>query len=498
MGSATQEERELKFTPAPEFDLATVGDFGCQLSIEPAGTKHQHATYYDTRDFRLARSGASLRFRDDDGWTVKTPGDSDVALVRSELHVDGDAGDPPAAARDLVTALARRAPLQLVAHIDTVRHRALLRDADGGVVAELTDDDVTVRPDDRSTKEFREIEIEFTADVSAELVREVAAAMEKAGAGAPQHLSKIARALGPRALDAPDLVPPGDLDFASTPTDVLRASLSRSTARLLAHDPGVRLGGDVEDVHQARVATRRMRSDLRTFRPALDPQWDESLRDDLKWLGGLLGTVRDADVLLGRLERRVDELPDIDSAAGERLLDILRAEREAARDELLAGMRSERYVDLLERLFAAARAVPVSDDGADFELELGDLVAKPWKKLRDEVHGLEDDPPDEHLHEVRIRAKRARYAGEAVAPAVGKAAKHFAAAVEQVQEILGEHQDAVVAGQWLRDHVPAADGGAAYVAGRLVELEAAAADASRAEWPAAWKTAKKPALRRWM
>ena len=122
------------------------------------------------------------------------------------------------------------------------------------------------------TKEFRELEVEFVDAASAEQVRDVARTLQHAGAGEPQHLSKIARALGPRALDASDLVPPADLDFASTPTDVLRAAISRSTARLLAHDPGVRLGGDAEDVHQARVATRRMRSDLRTFRRVARPR----------------------------------------------------------------------------------------------------------------------------------------------------------------------------------------------------------------------------------
>ena len=161
-------------------------------------------------------------------------------------------------------------------------------------------------------------------------------------------------------------------------------------------------------------------------------------------------------------------------------------------------MRSERYIALIDRLLAASRAVPASTDGADFELELGELVEKPWKKLRDAVHDLDDDPPDPELHAVRIRAKRARYAAEAVAPAVGKSAKRFASAVEEVQEVLGDHQDAVVAGQWLRDHVPAGDGGAAFVAGQLVLVEAAEADASREAWPSAWKAAKRSKLRGWM
>ena len=118
-------------------------------------------------------------------------------------------------------------------------------------------------------------------------------------------------------------------------------------------------------------------------------------------------------------------------------------------------MRSDRYLDLLDRLLAAARVVPSSDGAADLDLELGDLVAGPWKKLRRAVEALGDEPPDVALHAVRIRAKRCRYAAEAVSPAIGKPAKRFAAAVAGVQDVLGEHQDAVVAGQWLRAHATA-------------------------------------------
>ncbi len=284
------------------------------------------------------------------------------------------------------------------------------------------------------------------------------------------------------------------------PTEVLRAAISRSTARLLAHDPGVRLGGDAEDIHQARVATRRMRSDLRTFRKVLDPGWDESIRDELKWLGGLLGAVRDADVLLERLAVQIEEHADIDDVAGDRLLDVLRAERETARDELLAGMRSDRYLELIERLLAASRSVMPSAEGHDFELELGDLVAKPWRKLRDAVDDLADDPPDEDLHAVRIRAKRARYAAEAVAPAVGKEAKRFASRRSPAsRRCSATTRTRSSPGQWLRDHVPTDDGGAAFVAGQLVAVEAAAADESHArQWPEAWHAARRKSLRRWM
>jgi CHAD domain-containing protein len=500
VASPAPEERELKFTPPPEFDATTLTAIDPALRADEPQTRKLKAVYYDTHDLRLARAGASLRHRDDDGWTVKLPRPSDVALVRAELHVDGPPGDPPPAALDLVQALVRDVPLQLAAHLDSVRRRVVLRDDRGEQVAEIVDDSVTVHGGVCPDTEFRELEVEFGKRATKELVIRFARRLRDAGAGEPEHVSKIARALGPRALDAPDLLPPAALDFASTPTEVLRAAIARSTARLLAHDPGVRLGDDPEDVHQARVATRRIRSDLRTFRKVVDPAWDESLRTELKWLAGLLGEVRDDDVLLARLEGRVEELASDDRAAGERVLDALRAERNAARAELLAGLRSARYVELIERLLAAARAVPAADDAVDLELDLGDLAVKPWKKLRDAVEALDDDSPDADLHEARIRAKRARYAAEAVAPAIGKSAKRFASKVADLQDVLGEHQDAVVAGQWLRDHVPTGPDAtrAAFVAGLLAAEEDAAAQASRGEWQAVWKQARRRRLRRWM
>jgi CHAD domain-containing protein len=495
VSEATHEERELKFTPAADFVLPGVGDLAPGLRSDAPDSTELHATYYDTVDLRLARHGASLRHRDDDGWTVKLPRPSGVALVRSELHVDGVAGDPPDAAVDLVRALIRREPLHLAARLDTVRRRTILRD-DETPVAEIVDDDVTVHGG--ATDRFREVEVEFTDAAAPELIELIADRFRAAGAGEPGLHPKIARALGSRALDAPDLVAPPEVDFASTPTDVLRAAIARSTARLVAHDPGVRRGGDAEDVHQARVATRRMRSDLRTFRRVLDPEWDESLREELKWLGGLLGAVRDADVLLARLEADVDTLPLVDHEPGARVLDALRDERARAGRELLAAMRSARYLDLLERLFAAARAIPSCDDSANFELDVGELAVRPWKQLRKAVRALHDDPPDAELHAVRIRAKRARYAAEAVAPAVGKSAKRFASAVADLQDVLGEHQDAVVAGQWLRNHLPVGDDTAVFVAGELAALEDAAAQASRDDWPDAWAQARRRRLRRWM
>jgi CHAD domain-containing protein len=489
-------ERELKFTPGPTFRMPDLHDVG----VGQPDTVRLQAAYFDTADLRLARAGASLRHRNDEGWMVKLPVSADDMLTRLELTVAGEPGEPPEAAVDLVHAITRGAPLRQVARLNTVRHRCMLRDADGDQLAEIVDDEVSVLDGARLAARFREIEVEFTDAAEPDVVDALEARMEAAGAGPPDLVPKIVRALGPRALDPPDLGLPPGLDFASTPLEVLRAAVATSTRRLVEHDPGVRLGTDPEDVHQARVATRRLRSDLRTFHEVVDPAWSESLRDELQWIGERLGAVRDTDVLLERFEARLVSLPPEDAAAGEELLVGLHRHRAAARDELLDAMRSARYLELLDRLVAAARAIPPSPDGADLDLEVADVVVRPWRKLKRAVKELGDDPPDPALHGVRIRAKRCRYAAEAVAPAIGKPARQFARAIAALQEVLGDHQDAVIAEEWLREHAATADGkvALAFVAGELAGLERVAAAESRGEWPAVWRRARAKHLRDWL
>lgn len=493
-------ERELKFSPGPSFTLPDLADDDHGLTADAPVTIKLVAAYFDTPDLRLARAGASLRHRNDEGWLVKLPVARGEGLTRSELHVAGDDDEPPAVALDLVRALARTAPVQLIARLNTVRTKVVVRDADGHQVAEVADDEVSVIDGVRLAARFRELEIELAEDVDDDIAALIARRVQGAGAGQPDPVPKIVRAIGPRALDAPDLASARALDLASTPREVLAAAVANSVGRLIAHDPGVRLGEDPEAVHQARVATRRLRSDLRTFRSVIDEQWSESLRAELKWLGERLGEVRDADVLLERLVAQLDELPHADTAGARTLLDTLRRERDAALDALVLTLRSDRYVALLDRLVDATHALPPAADRDDVDdIELEALVRPLWKKLRRSVDALDHDPPDAALHEVRIRAKRTRYAAEAVAPAIGRDARRFAKRIAEIQEVLGEHQDAVVAEQWLRAQLGSTSSGPMlFVAGELAAIERSAARAARAQFPGVWKRARRARLRDWL
>lgn len=494
-------EREVKLSAWAGFELPELGGLADGMAPVPLDNRNLDAIYYDTADLRLARWGVTLRFRSGDGtgWTVKLPeGDDGPALVRREVPFPGPAGDPPDAAVALVRAYVRRAPLVPVARLRTRRRGVELQDEEGHRLAEVVDDEVTVLEGRRVAARFREVEVEVDPRAPRGLLEGVVARLRAAGAGAPDPTPKVVRALGARALGPPEIVV-GKLGDDPTAGEVVRNAIAGSVVRVLRHDAGVRLGDDPEDVHQARVGTRRLRSDLRTFAALVDEDWSGPLREELRWLAAALGEVRDADVLLERLRHQAAELPDVDVGGFAPVLRRLSDEREAAGARLAEVMASDRYVGLLDRLVAAATSpalVPAADKPAGDVLPA--LVAKPLDKLRKAANGLSSKPADEALHEVRILAKRARYAAEAAAPAVGKPAKRLAEAVAGVQGVLGDHQDAVVAEGWLRKAAVDADVAQALALGELIGAERARAQHHRDEWPAAWKKANRKKLRTWL
>ena len=178
-----------------------------------------------------------------------------------------------------------------------------------------------------------------------------------------------------------------------------------------------------------------------------------SLRDELKWLADELGRVRDADVMLGRLAADAERLPEVDAIEVTPVLRRLARERTTALAEVHGVLDGERYLRLLERVVDAARAPKfVGDPDRAADKALVELAGAQWRKLRKTVDALGDEPADEELHEVRIKAKRARYAAEAASVVLPGAAAH-AKAIAGVQDVLGEQHDAVVAEAWLRDAV---------------------------------------------
>lgn len=498
-------EREVKLGVWPGFSLPDLTDLADGVTIEASTDQRLEATYHDTSDLRLARWGITLRHRtgegsDDDGWTLKLPKPSEGSmLVRDEIVVEGDPKVVPEEILDHIRAWVRSASLQPVAKMQTQRRVTRVRGHKGVELAEIVDDEVSVLDGRHVALRFREVEVELTGDACASLLDELVTRLRAAGAGAPDPTPKVIRALGPRALSPPELQV-AELGEGATAADVIRAGISRAVLRVLEHDLGVRLTDDDEAVHQARVGTRRLRSDLRTFGPLLDADWVEPLRDELKWYADLLGAARDADVLLHRIQRDVDELDPADVPAAAQLLDRLQAQGDAARVELRAAIRTPRYTALLDALVEAAlapgfrgrrAAVPAAD-------VLPGLAADPWRKLVKAVRQAGDDPADEVLHGIRIRAKRARYAADVAALVVGKSAARFADAVADLQEVLGDHQDACVRREWLRGAAAELPADGALVAGQLIAMASSEADQRRGEWRDAWKRANEGKMRAWL
>lgn len=237
-----------------------------------------------------------------------------------------------------------------------------------------------------------------------------------------------------------------------------------------------------------RVSTRRLRSSLRTFHGLLEPAWSAELRAELRWLGGMLGAVRDADVLAIRLGHAAASLPRAESEAAKDLFAHLEAGRRGDLAALLQALRSPRYVALLEVLVRAAREPRLRVDPELPGRQLaGPLVTARWKKLRRSVAALGLRPDDRELHAVRIRVKHVRYAAEAVAPLAGKPATRLAQAARGVQRTLGDRQDAVVAAGWLRGAADSVPREAAFVAGLLAERERQEVVGSTSHWKRAWK-----------
>ena len=459
------------------------------------------AVYHDTPDLRLARWAVTVRHRSGDGtgWQVKLPdGEEGPALVRRELSFDGAAGTVPEGVRSLVLAYARDTPLVPVARIRTVRTGVDLLDREGSLVAEVVDDEVSVLHGGRVATRFREVEVELGERAPAGLLEAVVGRLREAGAGPPDSTPKLVRALGARASEPPE-VAPVPLGKKPTAGDLVHHAVAKSVARIMRHDPGVRIGDDPEDVHQARVGTRRLRSDLRTFAPLLEKEWLASLRDELRWLARALGAVRDADVLLERLRRQAATLPEPDTGGLAPLFRRLAKERDRARAELLDVLESPRYVALVGRLVDAARRPPCRKAAKARAADaVPELVAGPLGKLRKAVKALPDDPAPEQLHQVRILAKRARYAAEAAEPVAGDEGAALAKALAAVQEVLGDYQDAVVAEAWLRSAADEAGSPGSLAVGELIAVQLAEAAACRKRWPKAWEKAADKKLRAWL
>ena len=471
------------------------------------------ATYLDTPELRLTRDGVTLRHQGGAGvahWHCRISGLADPA----ELTVAGPVTKVPEPIADVLIPWLRGGELEPVAAVRTERVVTVLRDAAGTPLAELVDDSVAVLEGRRVAVKHRELTLLPRAVGDADttpptatpvdlvaLLHAVGARLIEAGAVEAALVPAVTRGLGPRVHEVSDIPPPISLAATSPARDVVAHSLRTGLRKLLQADTAVRLDR-ADGVHQMRVSCRRLRSDLGTFASLIDATWSEKLRAETRWLAGELGAARDLEVLRERLGASAEQdcLLPLDGAALLRLDAIFAERADVAQKRVLATVRSQRYLRLLNDLVGAAaqpRTTPLAEGPADEVLP--PLVGAAWQRLERRAGRLKSRDPDDTWHEARITAKRARYAAEAVVPALGKRAAATAAAAAAVQEVLGEHQDGATAAAVLLEAASEhpGDGAFSFVLGRLAERQRASVVAARRSFPAVWRTTAVGKVARW-
>ncbi|MFF4229997.1 CHAD domain-containing protein [Streptomyces sp. NPDC001820] len=500
----TKREIERKYEATPDTRLPDLTGIPGVSAVHDKGVAELDAVYYDTADLRLAAAAITLRRRTggtDAGWHLKLP----IAPgVRDEISAPLS-DTVPSSLQSLARARTRDAELTPQVRLRTSREVRHLVDADGSLLAELSKDAVRAErlTDGGRKARWTEIEVELGDDADPSILDAIDKKLRKAGVRPAKSPSKLARALAETAPEADERATPPAPQPPQTSGEYVLAYLREQADALLAYDPGVRR--DLPDaVHQMRVATRRMRSAFKTFRKILDRTVTDPISDELKWLAGELGVARDQEVLTERLQSRIDEVPRtllLGPVLG-RLQIWSVARGSEARRKALAALDTERYLSLLDSLDALLSDPPLlkTARGAPARV-LPKAVLKDYDRLAARIdHALELPPGEERdlaMHDARKAAKRARYAGEAATPALGKAAKKFAKRMKAVQTVLGDHQDSVVAREALRNLAIQAHaaGESAFTWGLLYGREEAQAAQREAELPEVWKEASAPKLR---
>ncbi|MGW0609788.1 CYTH and CHAD domain-containing protein [Streptomyces sp. NPDC002788] len=488
----TKREIERKYE-AQDGGLPDLTGVAGVATVVDRGVAHLDATYYDTTDERLAASSVTLRRRtggSDAGWHLKFPVGpgvrDEIQAPLSDTLPDDLAG--------LVRSRVRGKKLAPVVRLRSDRDVRHLVDADGRLLAEVSAD--TVRAErltgDGGRARWTEIEVELADGGDPAFLDKVEKRLRKAGVRPSRSASKLARALAETAPGRRRPAAPAGEPL--TAGDHVLAYVRAQRDAIVELDPAVRR--DTEDaVHSMRVATRRLRSTFKSFGNVLDRAVTDPVGDELKWLAGELGVDRDREVLAERLTETLDEVPVglVRGPMKERLLSWSNAEHSGARSHLIGVLDSRRYLALLDTLDALIADPPLlRAAGKKPRKTIARAVKKDFRTVTALVERALDLEPgtdrDVALHEARKKAKRTRYAAEAARPVLGRPAKTMVKSMKALQNLLGEHQDSVMARQTLRElsAVAHAAGESAFTYGLLHEREEQRALRAEAELPGFW------------
>jgi CHAD domain-containing protein len=472
-------EREVKLSVDSDFRLP-------RLPGTPLPRKLLTSTYYDTASHDLTHARITLRYRVEKGkktWQLKLPLGDD----RQEVEIVDQHQLPPAVFRDLLVLHLGERKLAPVATLRVWRTGVLVR-RNRTPVAEIALDSVSVVKNECVIQRFRELEIEQVGPDDG-LLRDVERQLRQAGAHDHDGRPKLFRALSLPA-PAPDAPPVPN----APPADHVKWALIQHVRWLLAHDPGTRLGAQIESLHQMRVATRRLRAVLRAAQPMFVPEWAASLEHELAWLSEFLSQARDLDVQIAYFNGEAVRLDARDRKPLAQFVAHLQTQRERMQQVVLSELKSARYFELIRRLQQAAHDPSLMDT----TVTLHELAEREFTKLRKAIRRMGPSPNHAVLHAIRIKTKRARYAAELALWSVGKPAARFMKEARAVQDLLGNYQDSFTAETYIRAFVKrSASVRAGFVAGRLIERQRQRRDTIQKKLKALLKTLLKRGKKAW-
>ncbi|HEX8510405.1 MAG TPA: CYTH and CHAD domain-containing protein [Propionibacteriaceae bacterium] len=443
---SSQQEREDKFDVDLGFVVPQLDDLLPEGGRVVLATRQLENTYYDTAESDLQQLHLTLRRRvggPDAGWHLKLPS----GPARTEIHSGSRARTVPKGLAAPLFGVTRGQELAPIATISTTRDVVQLLDAGGTLLAEVADDQVrsATLGSEATLRSWREVEVELGPAGDEELLTTIGDRLVEWGARRSASVSKLSQALG-----RVDQVAPEETSVGS----VVKLYLGTQVTQIVRGDLGLRLGRPVG--HPPRVAVRRLRSTLRVFADVFDPEQAAALESELVWFAGLLGEVRDREVLSERLLRQVGELPPefVLGPVAAHIESVLHQEQTRHLERALDAMRSDRYLALLDSLHRWRVDPPVTEAAQQGAAELKRYVKKAERKLFRRLATAGGDV--EALHSARKAGKRFRYAAELSEPALGKKAAKSVEHGKALQELLGEHQDSVVSSMFLRSQGAAA------------------------------------------
>jgi len=464
-------EQEDKFEVDPDWVMPQLTELVPDGGRLDQQTRKLDNTYFDTPGAGLRLFGITLRRRvggSETGWQLKVPS----GTARTELQSGSRTRTLPPALGKGVQGLLAGENLDAVAKIKTTRTAYRVMNADGDLVLEIADDQVESGPPDGDSMlhSWREVEIEVGPAGNKKDLKRARKLFLAAGVSPNASKTKLDRALGPA-------LPDGQARAAKAGTvgELVTAYVATQCQILASNDVGMRT--DMPAIHKTRVAVRRLRSTLRIFTKVFKASPAEELDEELSWYADVLGEVRDRDILSNRLTKQIAELPpdQVRGSVEAEITNKLAAERQEALARLNEAMCTPRYMHLVQLLRGWRSAPPLTRAAEKKAKSAVKYVDKAMRKAEKRLRKADDDIGQ--LHRARKAMKRARYAAELVEPA-DKGMKAVARDAEEMQTLLGEHQDAVIAARFLAE-VSSADGiseGSGFTYGVLMahELQRAA------------------------